>query len=781
MTTVDDPPTHRAAPRGAEPSVDDARAAAMLRLIGRVAADAADITDVAELLKRTVSDVAEVAGCAVGFAYQAESDENLAHVETCWRLSGLDESAVRALRDASERASFSAGIGLPGQAFDRSEPLWVADLKSAPNFPRRAEALAAGLTSAFAFPALVGRRVVAVLEFFWVDAREVDRLLLDACAAIGQTIGQVVERIEAHRGQWELQTEAQLILDNAGDAFVAIDGDGDVIAWNREAERLFGYTASEAIGRQMTELIVPEEYQEAHREGIAHFKAAGRGRIPGQYVELEALRKSGEKFPIEMAFWGMLRGDRWHFFSFGRDITERKRREAALAYSAAHDNLTGLPNRAATLAHLTDVLRDRPADGPTVAVLFMDLDRFKIIREQLGHRAIDQLLREVAARIVAVAGEARWVARVGDDEFAIVCDDIPDESAAAAIAQAVLEALVDPIELRDDQVVIGASIGIVLAREMSDTAEDLLRDASAGIAAERSRARGRIEVFDGRSRRHIRGRLAIERELAASVAGGQLRLHYQPIVDVADGRICGVEALVRWQHPTRGLLPPAKFIELAEDSGLIVPIGSWVLDEACRQAELWQRGGLDGIAVAVNLSARQFAQSGLVDTVARAVDDAKLDLSRSRLVLEVTETMVMTDPDAAARTLDRLHDAGLGVSIDDFGTGYSSLAYLKSFPVDTVKIDRSFVTHMDTDANDRAIVTAVTQLGHALDLRVLAEGVETADQAGCLVDLGCDLAQGYHFGRPVPADEITELLRAQAERGYPPFLGCSRSGHSDRA
>lgn len=753
----------------------------LLDLIGRIGARAGNTASVAELLDLVVTEVAQAARFAVGHAYRLDDGVVVPHGGSWWVSDGHDGD-LDEFRVLSEQLTFVAGAGLPGRILHDAQPAWVADIDvaDADVLTRREAALAGGLRSAFAFPALVGRRVVAVLEFFAATPADVDPHLSDACVTIGRTVGQVYERIEAYQDQWDLQAHAQMILDNAGDAFVAIDSDGIVIGWNREAERIFGYPAAEAVGRNMPELIMPPEYRADHDAGIARYKKYGFGRVAGQYVELEALRKGGERFPVEMAFWGLNQQGRWQFYSFARDITERKAREAELTYRAVHDEATGLPNRRSALDHLDKALRSRAGRGGEIAVLLMDLDRFRITRDWLGQDAADALLVQVAHRVQAAVGSDGWVARVADDEFAIIYEGVSDTDAAVARARRVQVVFEEPFHLKDDQVVIGASIGVVLTSSAGaalavpggggtharvaasdDTAADLLRDASAGVSVERASLRGAVKVFDSSVRAAIHDKLTTERDLAAAIEAGQLRLHYQPVVDFADGRVVGVEALVRWQHPERGLLSPAAFIDVAEESGLIVPVGSWVIGEACRQAVEWQTMGGQPFSVAVNLSVRQFTQSGLVADIVDAVHDAALDPTRSAMVFEVTESMLMHDPAAAAGILMDLKNEGFSVSLDDFGTGYSSLAYLKSFAVDVVKIDRSFVTDIATDARDRAIVAAVTSLGHALGLRVLAEGIETEAQRSCLAELGCDLAQGYHFGRPVPAREITALLSAR--------------------
>jgi PAS domain S-box-containing protein/diguanylate cyclase (GGDEF)-like protein len=747
----------------------------LLELVGRVGSRAGNTATVRELLEFVVAEVAQSAGFSVGHAYRLDGGAVVSD-GGCWWVSEQHDGDLGAFRALSDRATSVAGVGLPGRVLAAAEPAWIPDFSAAEgDITRRGAALKAGLRSAFAFPVVVGRRVVAVLEFFADAPTAADPKLSQASAIVGQTVGQVFERIEAYQDQWDLQTHAQSILDNAGDAFVAIDDDGIVIGWNREAERLFGYQAAEAVGRYMPELIMPPEYRTDHDAGIQRYKKNGYGRVAGQYVELEALRKNGDRFPIEMAFWGLHQQGGWQFYSFARDITERKAREAELTYRAVHDEATGLPNRRAALEHIDRALARRARVGGEIAVLLMDLDWCRVTRDWVGQEAADARLGHAAHRVRAAVGADGWVARVADDEFVIVHENATGTDDAVTIAERVQGAFAEPFHLKDDQVMLGASIGVVLTSSSpaatvaarrdgtrvavpGETAADLLRDASAGVSVERASLRGAVKVFDSGVRSVLRDKLTTEHDLAAAIENGELKLHYQPVVDFARGNIVGVEALVRWQHPRRGLLSPAAFIDVAEESGLIVPLGSWVIREASRQAAKWRSIGPQGLSVAVNLSARQFTQSGLVSDIVSAVHDAALDSAYPAMVFEVTESMLMHDPAAAAAILADLKAPRGGVALDDVGTGYSSLAYLKSFAVNVVKIDRSFITDIASDERDRAIVAAVTGLGHALGLRVLAEGIETEAQRDCVAELGCDLAQGFHFGRPVPAAEITALI-----------------------
>ncbi len=446
---------------------------------------------------------------------------------------------------------------------------------------------------------------------------------------------------------------------------------------------------------------------------------------------------------------------------------ERKAFEHRLAHESMHDPLTGLPNRLLFIDRLgLSLARGRRTESQT-AVLFLDLDRFKNINDSLGHDAGDELLKSVAARLESVVRPGDTVARFGGDEFTILCEDLARERSrdrATEIAQRVVAAMAQPFVVRGSETFVGVSAGIALSGDGEETAEVLLRDADAAMYHAKDAGRGRIEVFDDAMRARAMARHTTENALHRAIERDELRLFFQPIVRLVDARCVGAEALVRWQHPERGLVPPSEFVPLAEESGLVVPLGAWVLEQAAAHAARWQIEQ-PNFCVSVNLSARQLAQADLAEHVTAVI--ARTGVAPTSLCFEITETALMNDADAVMSLIDDLRALGVRFAIDDFGTGYSSLGYLKRFSVDTVKIDRAFVDGLADDADDRAIVSAVIQLSHALGLRVVAEGVETETQLTELVALGCDDAQGYFFAPPQPANDLRALVSA-TRRWRPP-------------
>lgn len=443
--------------------------------------------------------------------------------------------------------------------------------------------------------------------------------------------------------------------------------------------------------------------------------------------------------------------------------SEARRAEAEkeLQHLALHDALTGLPNRAGLKSELDQQLAGGTAGADRLAVLFIDLDHFKAVNDSLGHAAGDELLVSVAQRLVSAAAGTNTVARLSGDEFVVV-DAFAGPTEATGLAAGLLEVLKTPMQIEGLEIVTSASIGVAVAENAGETLEDLIRRADIAMYRAKELGRSRWELHEPAESDPTVDRLRALGELRSGIREGALRVHYQPRIDLRTWRTSGVEALVRWQHPTRGLLPPSEFITMAEESGLVRPLGAWVLGETLKQADNWRGEGPGGASLefAVNLSARQLNDPELVPMVEAALRLRSID--PALLLLEITETALMADPAAALESLTALKNLGVGLAVDDFGTGYSSLTYLKKFPIDELKIDRSFINGLGSDSGDSAIVGSCIDLAHAVGIRAVAEGVETPGQAHTLKAMGCDLAQGYHFARPLPAPLLKEWLDANA-------------------
>lgn len=565
------------------------------------------------------------------------------------------------------------------------------------------------------------------------------------------------ERRRAADALRESEERYRLLVENAKDyAIFMLDSEGRVVSWNAGAERIHGYQAHDITGGHFSRFYAEEDAGQGKPEqGLAMAVAHRRFEDEGWRV-----RADGSRFWANVVITtlhddtGGLRG----FAIVSRDITERKQAEERMAHDALHDPLTGLPNRALFLDRLTLALTRLERHPSSLAVLFLDLDRFKVVNDSLGHRVGDELLVAVARRLRDAVRPGDTVARLGGDEFTILCEGMASELEASNLARRIAEVLRPPITVASGEVFTTASIGITLSNRSDDRPDNLLRDADAAMYAAKERGRDRHELFDQALRHRASTRLRLENDLRRGIERGELRLLYQPSVRLDTGAVSGVEALVRWEHPERGLVAPGEFIPLAEETGLIVPIGSWVLEEACRQAERWRalRPGQPPLLTTVNLSARQLIGADLLNTVARILSATHVD--PATICLEITETVLMEDVDFYTEALLGLKALGVRLGIDDFGTGYSSLTYLKRFPVSVLKIDQSFVRGLGRDHYDAAIVRAVIDLARVLALEVVAEGVETAEHLAELRSLGCHIAQGYYFSRPQPAEALTELL-----------------------
>ena len=491
----------------------------------------------------------------------------------------------------------------------------------------------------------------------------------------------------------------------------------------------------------------------------------------GHSDKLLVLRKPAE--PIEVLQCATALARKWendrllknHVLRLEEVITARTRGlEAAnqqLRHLATHDALTGLPNRVLLDDRLQQAIAHAARDMRSFAVLVCDLDRFKLVNDSLGHRAGDELLQEVARRLNAVVRTADTVARFGGDEFVVIGTSIADDEEAADLAARVMDVMQAPVRISAIDIHTSPSIGIAMYPDDGESVQALLAHADAAMYFAKQNGRGNFRRYVAGMHAGTEERVQLESDLYSAVTEKQFELYYQPKVDTQSGDVRSAEALIRWVHPVRGVVSPAEFIPLAEECGLIGAIGGWVIREACRQARAWQLDGVPPLRVSVNLSASQFRDSGLVDSIRSALDDAGLEARF--LEVELTESAVMSDPEQSIAILEQLSAMGVPVSVDDFGTGYSSMSYLRRFPIDKLKIDRVFINEIVSRPEDASIVRAIVSLAHSLRLKVVAEGVETPAQLDFLKTTGCDEYQGYHFSRPLPAAEFERLIRSHSD------------------
>lgn len=479
--------------------------------------------------------------------------------------------------------------------------------------------------------------------------------------------------------------------------------------------------------------------------------------------EVRMRRKNGSTVWVEQRL-SLVRDEDARIVSvegIARDVSERKAAEERLERQALHDELTSLPNRRLLRDRISQALARAERDGCLVAIVFLDLDRFKLINDSWGHAEGDKVLISIAERLRGVVRGSDTVARFGGDEFVVVREGITSADDVSVFLDRLTREVQRKIVLGNYDVVINASIGLALGGA-GDTPESLLRDADAAMYKAKADGRSRTEIATKAVHSEVANRFSTELALRRSIARDEFDVVYQPVLAIEGGALVGVEALVRWRRPEHGVVGPDSFIAIAEDTGLIRPLGAWVLHQACRQLQHWSRVGVRGGIVSVNLSGRQLASPDLLGNVLGAIAAARID--PSQLSFEITESVLMEDVDRSIQVLRSLKDIGVGLAIDDFGTGYSSLAYLERFPVDGLKIDRSFISRLGTNAADGAIVSAVLALGHALDLTVTAEGVETVEQLQILSELGCDAAQGYLFARPLPPSDLPGFVAADKAR-----------------
>ncbi len=547
----------------------------------------------------------------------------------------------------------------------------------------------------------------------------------------------------------------QALVQNASDVILIVQPDTTIVYQTPSTKRILGYEDG-LEGRRLTTLLHPDDAQQA----IAVWNETAYRSDPSTAVEWRLRHQDGSWRDVEVATNNLLGdSDVEGIVLTIRDVSDRKRLEEELKHQAFHDLLSGLANRALFGDRLEHALARAARVEKPLAVLFLDLDDFKIINDTLGHSAGDELLVAVARRLSEALRAGDTAARFGGDEFAVLLEDVRDLEEARAVAERIIAALRPPVTIGDRQVNVQASVGIALSPSGADSPSELLQAADVAMYEAKARGKGCCEVYEPMLRDAIIERLERTSDFKRALDANEFVLYYQPIVDLDDSRVIGVEALARWNHPEHGMRPPKDFIELAEETGLVIPFGRWVLQEACKQAHAWHVRGAPGLTVSVNISARHFQHEGIVDDVARAIEMAGLD--PASLVLKITESALLQDAGAVVTRMIDLKMLGVQFAIDDFGTGYSSLSYLQRFPIDILKVDKSFVDGVGDSVEEGALAEAIVQLGRTLHLQTIAEGIELSRQVEGLRSIGCHYGQGFFFERPCTVQAIDTLIARQ--------------------
>lgn len=558
---------------------------------------------------------------------------------------------------------------------------------------------------------------------------------------------------QAERLLKESEQRYRSLVEYNADAVFTYDLEGRLMSVNRATEAITGYYEEELLYKSPLPIVLPEDRIRTQ----VHFDQAKKGKA--QNYDIAIVHKSGRHVHINIANIPIIvDGEVTGVYGIAKDITERRLAEKRIEYMAYHDELTGLINRRFYERKLQEALSEAEASGNKLAILFLDMDRFKNVNDSMGHALGDELLQALADRLRRCLEDRHIMARLGGDEFTLLCRDVAGEEEVSEIANRIARVLDEPFRLKGCEFHMTASIGIAMYPGDGTDGDTLMRHADIAMYYAKNQG-GSYQFYRPGMNRKSHDSWLLESELRKGLERDEFIVYYQPQMDIATGRIIGAEALIRWIHPEKGFVSPGQFIPLAEEIGLIVPLGNWVLDAACRQNKSWQEAGLPPIKMGVNLSLRQFMQQDLARTVANILQNTGLD--SSYLDLEITESMTM-EVERAMEVLEQLKSLGISISMDDFGTGYSSLTYLTKFPIDKLKIDQSFIRNITDGANDAAITATIVTMAKNLKLKAIAEGVETDDQLQFLQNCGCDEIQGYWLSPPVPADKFERLLANNA-------------------
>ncbi|MEO1132024.1 MAG: EAL domain-containing protein [Cyanobacteria bacterium J06639_1] len=726
---------------------------ARMKLLRSTTLDLEAAPDFAAAVAVAVRRLCQAIGWEYGEAWLPDAnDTSLTALASAWYAP---DERLDAFSTPSQSVQIPIGTGLPGQAYVIRRAVWVEDITADPDalFLRAQAALAAGFRACFSVPILVSDRPIAVLCFFHAELHPRDKALLEFVNTLCAQLGSILQRKYADAALREAERQYRSIFEHANEGIYRVSRVGNIEIANPKMVEILGYSSAEEllasiadIGSQYyVDADTDRLWDELAVEGTIRRREAQVYKRDGTIAWIaENLRPIQDAEGQVIAYEGRV-----------EDITSRKDDQAMFEAMLYQDTLTELPNRTIFNTWLTSEIGRAARLKEQVGLLFLDLDRFKTINDSLGHIVGDELLMDMAQRLRQCVGKDDKLARWGGDEFTILVPEVTDIAQIEQLAARAIEAFARPFEYANQELHITCSIGAAIFPLHGQTPQALLKNADTALFQAKEQGRNMYQIYTSAMNAQASERLMLENKLRQAIARDELELHYQPQLDVKSDRVSGVEALVRWEHPELGRLSPGVFIPIAEETGLIVPIGEWVLRTACQQVQAWHEQGMPLLRVAVNLSARQFQQSDLVQTVADVL--AETQLAPEYLELEITESIAMLDIDLTIRVLKEMREMGVQISIDDFGTGYSSISYLRQFPFDTLKIDQSFIRDVTDNDSAAAIAEAVITLGQGLDLCVLAEGVETREQLEFLRSRDCDVIQGYWFSRPLPPPNLLEF------------------------
>tara|TARA_R110001599_G_scaffold353676_1_gene595029 strand:- start:49209 stop:51785 length:2577 start_codon:yes stop_codon:yes gene_type:complete len=711
-------------------------------------------SSIAECVPHIIQTLCETQNWACGIYWELDTKADVLKYKGNWCADTDDARTLLRARIKGETVSRDVAC-IASSVWQKGEPVWIADITADSD---TSTSPTTGLRSAFAFPIKSGDEVIAVLEFYGTKIYQPDTELLDCVAIVSTHISQfsslMCARIELAHSEERFRSLIELSSDwiweqDEDFCFTFFEG-------NHSMRKHAGIDPRAHIGKYQWDMetlnLSPQDWVR-HKETLQRHETFENFLIRRPDVNGSECWLSISGRPIFDTSGGF-RGYRGIF----KDISESKSSEERIQFLATHDSLTRLPNRMMFSELLNHAILVGRRYERKFAVFFIDLDRFKVINDSLGHEAGDLLLKTTAQRLQTCVRESDVVARLGGDEFVVMVQVLSGIEGVETVAKKILTTLFKPVVLMGQECRVTGSIGISLYPEHAQDEQTLIKNADAAMYQAKESGKNRFAFYSETSKLQSLERMVLETNLRHAIERKQLFLHYQAKLDLKSKRVTGVEALVRWEHPDLGTVSPAHFIPLAEETGLIFPIGRWVLETACTQAMAWQKAGMAEMIMAVNVSPRQFSDHALIDDVRSIL--AKTGMRGELLELELTESMVVHDPDRTVLILQALKKLGVRIAIDDFGTGYSSLAQLKNFPIDTLKVDRSFICDVSTNVDDQSMTKAIIAMGKSLGLTVVAEGVETVEQQAFLAANACDETQGFYFSRPISAEALEAMIAA---------------------